>query len=526
MCSSESRLRATQSPSQWRFVWEAQSHIPILRLYLFNPNFKPAAACTHLRVDANLELFFLSVCFIENDAESQLETSLRVPIPRVLVDSESPVHSRVLDDHIEVRLALLLPVDHPLGSNFDSAIGSLEKQERNGGNFASDEANVLSTGFDLQRLSAADEVHFYCRSCSTKLTRGISTFKEMPSVHWRDVADNWFGTCCCSFGGISEKLVLNYAKSYSSASGLCLLSETSVVISKYDFLEGEFTNISKVKKIDPDIISDTYSSIPVGNENDQHRNLGGDSHCEVHAIKKSAYVNCCTIDSCENPLGQYETSVDSELQVDQNIFLNGYLGDVFMARPSNLSKDIEWIEFFCPKCACLLGAYPRRNDHGPLDDGVRLYKFYISTSLSANGAHDLFRSYSFERMFTRQLLESANDELSFRTVVRDLQNHHHSLQIVLLNPNIWSHAGFCLLAIEPVPKINVYPVIKVLFSPNINDVQLEPRNVEWVTKKQAQEVYLLPSQIKELIANLEKAQSTYPPSHKFSQGFSVSSLKT
>ncbi|KAL1074155.1 hypothetical protein V6Z11_D11G270200 [Gossypium hirsutum] len=32
-------------------------------------------------------------------------------------------------------------------------------------------------------------------------------FVEMPSSDWREVADNWFGGCCCSFGGISEKLV-------------------------------------------------------------------------------------------------------------------------------------------------------------------------------------------------------------------------------------------------------------------------------------------------------------------------------
>ncbi|KAF5736002.1 hypothetical protein HS088_TW14G00134 [Tripterygium wilfordii] len=29
----------------------------------------------------------------------------------------------------------------------------------------------------------------------------------MSSVDWHYVADNWFGGYCCSFGGISEKLV-------------------------------------------------------------------------------------------------------------------------------------------------------------------------------------------------------------------------------------------------------------------------------------------------------------------------------
>ncbi|RAL46552.1 hypothetical protein DM860_004831 [Cuscuta australis] len=513
MCSSKS-----QSPKEWRFTWEAQSHIPTIRLYLFNPHIKPASDCAHLRVGTSLEQYLLTVSFNGNDAESQIETSLRVPIPRVLVDFESPVHSRLLDDHIEVKLGLLLPVDHPLGSNFDSVLNSLEKDECGNEILASDGANPLSVCLDLQQLSTAGEVHFYCRSCSTKLTRGIRTFKEMPSVHWRDVADNWFGTCCCSFGGISEKLVLNYARSYLCAAGLCLLSETSVIISVEDILEGKLPSRSTTKK---------YNSDKSGNVNDLQKNLHHEDLCDgVQGFKNSHYVNCCTIGSCENPLGQCESSVEFELPVNQKIFLNGYLGDVFMARPSNLSKDIEWIEFFCPKCAHLLGAYPSHNSNVPLDGGVRLYKFYISTSLPANGAHDLFRNYTFERVFTSQLLGSAKDELSFRTVVRDLHNQYHSLQIVLLNPNTWNQAGLCLHAIEPVPKINVYPAIKVLFSPNISDVQLEPRNTEWVTKKQAQEVYLLPSQMKELIEYLENAHVAYPPSHTFSHGFSVSSLKT
>ncbi|XP_031107214.1 uncharacterized protein LOC116011922 [Ipomoea triloba] len=529
MCSSEPRLRATENPSEWRFTWEAQSHVPILRLYLFNANIKPAVHCAHLRVDAVFEQSLLTVSFFET--ECQIETSLRVPIPRVVVDFESPVHSRTLDDHIEVKLALLLPVDHPLGSNFDSILNSLEIEECNNESLALDGVNELSAASDLQRLSAAGEVNFYCRSCTTKLTRGIRVFKEMPSVDWRDVADNWFGTCCCSFGGVSEKLVMNYAKSYYCTAGLCLLSKTSVIISTDDLLECELPERNKLKKYDSDLKSDDISYLNnsmLGNENDQQKNVCCENICkEVQGTNKSHFVNCCTLDPCENLLGQHESVVDLELPVNQKIFLNGFLGDAFMARPSYLSKDIEWIEFFCPKCSCLLGAYPSHNDRVPLDGGVRLYKFYISTSLPANGAYDLFRNYSFERMFTSQLLESAKDELSFRTVVRDLHNKCHSLQIVLLNPNAWSYAGFCLHALEPAPKINVYPVIKVLFSANNNDVQLETRSIEeWVTKKQAQEVYLLPSQIKELIANLKTAHITYPQSHNFSQGFSVSSLKT
>lgn len=76
----------------------------------------------------------------------------------------------------------------------------------------------------------------------------------------------------------------------------------------------------------------------------------------------------------------------------------------------------------------------------------------------------LIRMYTLERMFSSQLLECAKDELSFRTVVRDLQTKRPVLQIVLLNPNTWCSFGYCSSTVEQVPRINLYPAIKLLFS--------------------------------------------------------------
>lgn len=78
-------------------------------------------------------------------------------------------------------------------------------------------------------------------------------------------------------------------------------------------------------------------------------------------------------------------------------------------------------------------------------------------------------------MFSRQLLEAAQDELIFRTVVRDIHTKRPLSQIVLLNPNAWCYNGCCMHNMESVAKINMYPVVKLLFSANINDTELEPR---------------------------------------------------
>lgn len=70
-------------------------------------------------------------------------------------------------------------------------------------------------------------------------------------------------------------------------------------------------------------------------------------------------------------------------------------------------------------------------------------------------------------MFTNQLLENAQDELSFRTVVRDLQTRSAMLQIIVLNPSSWFCNGYCLgreKTTEQVAKVDLFPTIKVLFS--------------------------------------------------------------
>lgn len=61
--------------------------------------------------------------------DAEKGTSVHVPVPRVLIDQESPIHFRTFEDHIEVKLVLLLPVNHPLVSDFDSIVDSGESTD-------------------------------------------------------------------------------------------------------------------------------------------------------------------------------------------------------------------------------------------------------------------------------------------------------------------------------------------------------------------------------------------------------------
>ncbi|XP_052479936.1 uncharacterized protein LOC105803773 isoform X1 [Gossypium raimondii] len=556
-----------ENPKNWRFTWEAQSHSPNLRLFLFDSQAKPSVQCINLEVQLNLSHSHLLVSWLKEGEKE--EVSLRVPVPRVLIDSEAPVSFRALDDHIEVKLVLLLPVDHPIVSSFDLMLDSSE----NGYNAPSlDAAKPLVMDTDLKSLSSMEGVHFYCRKCSTRLTKSpLRNFVEMPSIDWREVADNWFGGCCCSFGGISEKLVTRFANSYRCAKGVCLLNFTTILLFKDDLAAFKLYNGTHEYQPRPDFSSDSGLSEDMLSSQEGTNDLCeklSSIHLKDNSVSTSALVTkekasgneffsalplpdfsetetsvrgCCvhTADHIQNHFDEgSQHSVPETCPVDQNtsqllanqkLFLNGFLGNVFMAKSYNLSMDIDWMEFVCPNCLSLLGAYPFHNGAAPIDGGVRLFKCYVSTSSSAGGSGDLFRKYSLERMFTNQLVENAKDELSFRTLVRDFKTKSPLLQIVLLNPNSWCCSGYCLdttSAAESILKLDLLPIIKVIFSDCRETSASQPRvHEDWITRNVADVVCMFARQVDELIQSLSSAKDILPPSYNFLQGLPLSSLQ-
>ncbi|CAK8562207.1 unnamed protein product [Lathyrus sativus] len=372
---------------KWRYTWESQSHTPILRLFLF-----PFSKTLNLSLQHhNLTVHLHSPPTFLTLTSSSSSLSLRVPIPTVLLDAELPPTVRSFTDHIEVKLLLLLPVDHP-------ALFALHQ--------TSPLPQPLLIEYDVDKLSSAGEVEFVCRSCRYHLTnKPIRNFVEMPSANWREVADNWFGACCCSFGGISEKLV---------------------------------------------------------------------------------------------------------------------------TRSSNLSKNIDWHEFTCPQCATLLGAYPCCEGCAPVDGGVRLFKCYISTCLPVLGSGDIFSNYTMDKMFANRLAECANDESTFRFVVRDLKTKSPVLQIILLNLDTWSCSGYCFGAEDkdPDPKLQLRPVIKVLFSDSEAATESQLRVIEeWAAKNSAEDIFMLTNQIQDVVNSLMSAKDIYPPSCASLPGLTLSYMQ-
>lgn len=255
----------------------------------------------------------------------------------------------------------------------------------------------------------------------------------MPSVNWQEVADNWFGACCCSFGGISEKLVTSYANSYTCVTDVCLLTHTTITLFKGDLEGFKFSDCDEGQKHQPELDC-TVEDCPIEStqtsgfnqatlegcdcqSNKMHDlngklslmslkngNVSTDLKCEVNEgetngnslfgtlpasdLSDTCSPGCC-VNTCEIPKNCRPTV--PELMADQRSFLNGFLGNIFMAKSYNLSKNINWLEFLCPQCSSLLGAYPCSSGDAPIDDGVRLFKCYLSTCLPVSGSGDMFR---------------------------------------------------------------------------------------------------------------------------------------
>lgn len=484
---------------KWRYTWEAQSHSPNLRLFLFDSETNPKSHCKSLNVSVLPEKSQLLVTWI-GCSEAEDGVSLRVPVPRVLLDAESPVKFKALDDHIEVRLVLLLPVDHPL-------VSGLVTEDR-------EKSAPLVMNCDVKTLTLMGGVHLHCRKCSVRLTkRVLFEFSEMPSVNWRESADNWFGTCCCSFGGISEKMVVKYTNSYACSSGLCLLSAATVLLSEDDLVECVLSD-----KIGTGPGCD-LGGVELGSRRSEvdteslHEN-GGEVDDDSRD-KASSVPECCVHDSS----GSSESfQLDQKLTLDKKLLLDGFLEDVFMAKASNVSKNVEWIELACPECSSPLGAYPSgsgSNDK-PIDGGVRLFKCYVSTSSATGESSDVFRKYTLERMFTNQLVECAKEELSFHVLVKDLTTKSPLFQIIILNPNSWSLTGLlCSSEDEGGSTLELSPIVKVLFSSDCKSS---------LVKKVDEEVYILKGQGEELIELLTNASKFLPSSCAYLQGSLVSSM--
>ncbi|RWV89311.1 hypothetical protein BHE74_00042608 [Ensete ventricosum] len=305
----------------------------------------------------------------------------------------------------------------------------------------------------------------------------------MPSVNWREVADNWFGACCCSFGGISEKIVCQYINRYSCHEGTCLLDGASIIICQDD-LEGYsfqelldgFSNHKNKELVACNVINDSVKGGSVQDFVEDNADgepsdwFPSEAHCNICDHKSNNLVNYASggsmLDVSIMPAKAQESMTSSGLSGSQKWLHNSSLGGGFIVRTLNLSNDIEWVGFSCKKCSSMIGCYPSfKSTNIPVDGGIRLFKCYISTSVPVGGPCDIFRNHTLQRVLANVFLEGAEEELSYRIIVRDLKLKSPMLLLVLLNSKAWSSSGYCSEnSMGSLSAADLQPVLKVLYS--------------------------------------------------------------
>ncbi|CAN6230216.1 unnamed protein product [Urochloa humidicola] len=577
---------------EWRYTWEALGHLPLLRLYLFHrPALSAAIPSGGLRADLRLEDSLLLISF-SLAGEGAAPVTLRVPVPRVLVDPSAPVECRAAGDHVEVRLALVLPVDHPVvAAAFPTPHGA-------------EPPAPLAVGDDMKNLSAG-EVQLYCKNCSARLTKQpLRKIMEMPSVNWEDVADNWFGGCCTSFGGAGEKLVAQFINAYGRLEGTSLLDTTAITI-ETDYLEEDLVAQVACSTLGSDFVAveEVISDVSIGKDHatgkiklknsEEQANITAThaqapfileegltvsssetngvtlqadqsgtcemeididvnfekpkSDCCVEKMEESnKEVNLSLVDPCHrccvseyngkaednNPshmsLRNQKKQTVLETKRDYKLTKTISLGSSFIVKASNLMNDFEWVELLCGQCSSPLGSYPSQCSLVPADGRVRLFKCYTSTELPVMGPHDVFRGHTLERVFVNLLLEVAEDEISFRTVVRDLKSKRPILQLVLLSSKAWLSSGCCYENDMDGSHgtAALQPSVKLLYSDYSNASEADLRIVEeWSSKYRAEELYMMKRQIDELTECLSSAMENFPFSCSSLEGMHLSSLR-
>lgn len=425
---------------------------------------------------------------------------------------------------------------------------------------------------------------------------------EMPSVDWVDVADNWVGGCCTSFGGAGEKLVSQFIRAYGRLEGTSLLDATSITV-ETDNLETDLVsqvacsalsrhfvaikedifNVSvekdhttgkiKLKNSEeqanitathaqPPIILEEGPSVSCSETNGvTQTNQPGISQTEADT---DAYFEKSENDCCVEKVGKSKKEVDL-LLVDpcRCCCVNGYsekaednpsqlslvnekkqnmleikrdykltktisLGSSFIVKASNLLNDFEWVELLCGQCSSPLGSYPSQCSLGPADGRLRLFKCYTSTEIPVTGPHDVFRGHTLERVFVNLLLEVAEDEISFRTLVRDLKTKRPMLQLVLLSSKAWLSSGCCYEndIDGSHGTTDLQPSVKLLYSDYSNASEADLRIVEaWASKYRAEELYMMKRQIDELTECLSSGRNNFPVSCSSLEGMRLSSLR-
>ncbi|CAM6093561.1 unnamed protein product [Calypogeia fissa] len=596
------QVRLSGQEKSWRFTYEALTRVHSLRLFLFNSMIPVPWRCASLQATLASESESMvsssPVVLCQWNSPNGDSYKLFVPIPVCLIDYSVPFLAFARSDHIEIKLTLLSSG----GSFVDdlSLLGFTYKGEpvdshSHGGEAAE---SALSLNSDAELLTSKQKVTFYCRNCSVELIKEpISCFRALPSTEWRELADHWFGVCCCRDGVHTKSLMTRFDELMTPTSGVCLVGSTICIIHRDDLVRKMVDSIQHTS-----VDLQAQCCTPVTESNDDLRRTGdgpdtGLNGTENHhvsgnglrplnnpAMTSNGHSHEALEDSstyCTSPAARHE-NLDSNIDelagaavtttsgshhnaMDEAVEPRGCCSGSGANHGNGVSDDLpdnavkaktiangfmsgfpssKLTPFECHNCASLVGVCP-----GGTEEGLQLFKCHISSDISACAPSDVFRFHTLERVFSNELLTNAEEDSSYRYIVRDMNSRLPLLQLVIINHESWNCSGFCKeeqrlvstaeddangtfscqnsrsLTTKGNQKLFLEPVMKVLLCDTSSFSSEELAEVErWGQKNQADDVYMLDSEVMSLARSLQANRKLFPESSAAFQQFHFSFL--
>lgn len=212
---------------------------------------------------------------------------------------------------------------------------------------------------------------FCCKKCLGKVSKNpVRNLVQLPCFDWRDIVENWFGACCCSFGSKAEILSASFEKSLQLIPGKCLVGPATFYV---DF---------------SDVTVETESMV-----------LNTDS---------------------------------KNKQSTTSHFLA--LGNGFMVWENQQSKYFSWLPVYCTGCASLIGAYAcKPADSGLIREGLHLFRCQIMAFNADGTLYDTCRYAAYKELLAKELRLRTEENTSYRFLIRSLSSQLPLLQLVVLS---------------------------------------------------------------------------------------------
>ncbi|KAI5080040.1 hypothetical protein GOP47_0005519 [Adiantum capillus-veneris] len=328
-----------------------------------------------------------------------------------------------------------------------------------------------------QDCAAQGAATFVCKNCLTKVSRKpVRSFVQLPCFDWREVAENWFGACCCSFGSAAEMLSVSFERILQLRPGKCLVGPSTFYVDFSDVTVKEESGLSS-----------------------DERNTRQSTTTHFLAF-----------------------------------------GDGFMVWENQQSKVINWFPVRCTSCASLIGAYPHTSSHcGSSKEGLHLFRCQVITChKDATFDNETYRFKTFKDLLLKELRLRTDENTTYRFLVRSLSSMLPLLQMVVLNYDALICTGRisadvkensqCMSAITgSLIEAGLQQSIKVLFLDCSRFSGDDVRSADlWVKEHDAETVFMLDEFVDRLREELLANCIFCPATCGLFQGFMSSFLYT